>query len=42
MKLLRSLRLRIATLFYPAQVNTEMEEELSSHIQLSSRHGTKK
>ena len=34
MKLLNSLRLRIATLFYPAQVNTEMEEELSSHIQL--------
>ena len=34
MKLLDSLRLRIATLFYPAQVNTEMEEELSSHIQL--------
>src|SRR5271163_4104387 len=34
MKLLNSLRLRIATLFYPAQVNTEMEEELRSHIQL--------
>jgi predicted permease len=34
MKLLNSLRLRIASLFYPAQVNTEMEEELSSHIQL--------
>jgi len=34
MKLLDSLRLRIATLLYPAQVNTEMEEELSSHIQL--------
>jgi predicted permease len=34
MKILNSLRIRIATLFYPAQVNTEMEEELSSHIQL--------
>jgi len=34
MKLLDSLRLRIATLFHPSQVNTEMEEELRSHIQL--------
>src|SRR5271168_4003434 len=34
MKLLNSLRLRIAALFHPSQVNTEMEEELRSHIQL--------
>ena len=34
MKLLDSLRLRIVTLFHPSQVNTEMEEELRSHIQL--------
>jgi len=34
MKLLDSLRFRIAPLFNPSQVNTEMEEELRSHIQL--------
>ena len=34
MKLLDSLRVRIAALFHPSQVNTEMEEELRSHIQL--------
>jgi predicted permease len=34
MKLLDSLRLGIATLFQPSHVNTDMEEELSSHIQL--------
>jgi predicted permease len=34
MKLLDSLRFRIATLFHPSHVNTEMEEELRSHIQL--------
>jgi len=34
MKLLDSLRLRLAALFHPSQVNTEMEEELHSHIQL--------
>ena len=34
MKLLDSLRRRINTLVQPSQVNTEMEEELRSHIQL--------
>jgi predicted permease len=34
MKLLDSLRFRIAALFDPSQLNTEMEEELRSHIQL--------
>jgi predicted permease len=34
MRLLDSLRLRIAALFHPSQVNTEMEEELRSHMQL--------
>lgn len=34
MKLLDSLRFRIATLFQRSQVNAEMEEELRSHIQL--------
>jgi predicted permease len=33
MKLLDSLRLRIATFFQPSQVNAEIEEELRSHIQ---------
>ncbi len=33
MKLLDSLRFRIAALFHPSQVNAEMEEELRSHIQ---------
>jgi predicted permease len=33
MKLLDSLRLRIATLFQRSQVNAEIEEELRSHIQ---------
>jgi predicted permease len=33
MKLLDSLRFRIATLFHRSQVNAEMEEELRSHIQ---------
>jgi predicted permease len=34
MKFLDSLLFRIATLFHPSQANTEMEEELRSHIQL--------
>ena len=34
MKLLDSLRVRIAALFHRSQVNAEMEEELRSHIQL--------
>jgi predicted permease len=34
MKLLDSLRLRIATFFQRSQVNAELEAELSSHIQL--------
>ncbi len=33
MKLLDTLRFRIATLFHRSQVNDEMEEELRSHIQ---------
>lgn len=33
MKLLDSLRFRLATLFQPSQVNADMEEELCSHIQ---------
>jgi predicted permease len=33
MKLLNSLRFRIATLFRPSQMNAEIEEELRSHIQ---------
>jgi len=33
MKLLDSLRFRIATLFHRSQMNAEMEEELRSHIQ---------
>jgi predicted permease len=33
MKLLDSLRFRIATLFHRSQVNAEMDEELGSHIQ---------
>ena len=33
MKLLDSLRFRIATLFQRSQMNAEMEEELRSHIQ---------
>jgi hypothetical protein len=32
MKLLDSLRFRIATLFQRSQMNAEMEEELHSHI----------
>src|SRR5713226_7185214 len=34
MKLLDSLRFRIATLIQRSQINAEMEEELRSHIQL--------
>ena len=34
MKLLDSLRFRIATLFRRSQMSAEMEEELGSHIQL--------
>jgi hypothetical protein len=34
MKLLDSLRFRIATLFQRSQMNAEMEDELRSHIQL--------
>ena len=34
MKFLDSLRFRIAALFHASQVNTEMGEELLSHIQL--------
>ena len=34
MKLLDSLRFRIATLFHRSQMNAELEEELRSHIQL--------
>jgi predicted permease len=34
MKFLDSLRFRIAALFHPSRVNTEMGEELRSHIQL--------
>src|SRR5579864_1553993 len=33
MKLLDSLRFRIATLFRRSQMNAELEEELGSHIQ---------
>src|ERR1700675_72967 len=33
MKLLDSLRFRIATLFHRSQMNAEMDEELRSHIQ---------
>src|ERR1700720_193160 len=33
MKLLDSLRFRMATLFHRSQMNAEMEEELRSHIQ---------
>ena len=33
MKLLDSLRFRIATLFRRSQMNAEMDEELRSHIQ---------
>ena len=34
MKLLDSLRFRMATLFQRSQVNAEMDDELRSHIQL--------
>jgi hypothetical protein len=34
MRLLDSLRFRIATLFQRSQMNAEMEDELRSHIQL--------
>src|SRR5260370_12390949 len=34
MKLLESLWVRIAAFLHPSKVNTEMEEELRSHIQL--------
>jgi hypothetical protein len=33
MKLLNSLRFRIAALFQRSQMNTEMDDELRSHIQ---------
>ncbi len=34
MKLLDSLRFRVAALFHPSRVDAEMGEELQSHIQL--------